>query len=290
MSMIMPFARIQRGLFAVSNRLLRVVAPSRARARGLRWWGRHYDMVREKDEEMFALLYIHFIKDRLRRTFGAAKLSILDAGCGQGRITIPLALMGHEVVGVDLSERAIEAAKQNAQRAAVTPRLLAGDLNEALPAFGPGTFDCVISTEVLYLLENYEELISHMVRLLRPGGLLIISLRTKLFYAMLFVMRRDLKKAAGLIVDGNNFFNDRWLNCQGADEMVELLSRNHLREIEAKSIGVMSGISGDPQSIFAIPSQLNEEERELLLKMEIALGETIHENARYILLSGVKPS
>ena len=41
----------------------------------------------------------------LLRTLPAGRLRILDAGCGVGRFAMPLARMGHEVTGSDLSAK-----------------------------------------------------------------------------------------------------------------------------------------------------------------------------------------
>jgi len=69
---------------------------------------------------------------------------------------------------------------------------------------------------------------------------------------------------------------------------MRLMDNNGLKDIKTRGIGVLSGIEGDPQSKFAIPSQVDQRDLDLLLNMEIRLGEQFSENARYILVSGVK--
>ena len=41
----------------------------------------------------------------------------LDIGCGEGFYSLYLASLGFDVVGIDLSDRAVELARQNAKRA-----------------------------------------------------------------------------------------------------------------------------------------------------------------------------
>jgi len=53
----------------------------------------------------------------LERQGLSGKLHILDAACGTGSITIPLARMGHAVIGVDLSESMLDIAAQKARAA-----------------------------------------------------------------------------------------------------------------------------------------------------------------------------
>ena len=59
-----------------------------------------------------------------RRTGGP----ILELGCGTGRVAIPLALDGHEVVGLDRSPAMLARAERHARRDGVTLRLVEGDM------------------------------------------------------------------------------------------------------------------------------------------------------------------
>src|SRR4051794_38897150 len=63
--------------------------------------------------------------------------TILDAGCGEGRNTVPLARAGYRVVGLDRSRALLAAAPKVAGS-----RYVLGSY-AALP-FAPGTFDAVL--------------------------------------------------------------------------------------------------------------------------------------------------
>jgi SAM-dependent methyltransferase len=52
----------------------------------------------------------------------------LDLGCGTGRNALYLARHGWQVTGVDMVERALEAARRTAERAGVAVRWIAGDV------------------------------------------------------------------------------------------------------------------------------------------------------------------
>lgn len=104
----------------------------------------------------------------------------LDVGCGSGRLLADLRDRGFQVYGADLSAAMVEASRTlTRQRTPVeTPRLLVGDV-EAL-AFRDATFDVVIAAGVLEYLSSDGRALSEIHRVLRPGGVAILSVRNQL--------------------------------------------------------------------------------------------------------------
>ncbi len=108
--------------------------------------------------------------DQLNSLIAALDLSaadyVLDAGCGNGRITEYLHRQtGARFLGIDLSKEAIKQANRIA-----TDKLnfQVGNLNSlALPA---RSFDAVISVDTLYYVENLESTVAGLVEVLKPGG------------------------------------------------------------------------------------------------------------------------
>ncbi|HEY3198713.1 MAG TPA: class I SAM-dependent methyltransferase [Nitrospirales bacterium] len=96
--------------------------------------------------------------------------SVLDIGCGLGRLTQALAVGNREVVGVDLSPIMIKRARLTGQSDRVS--FLEGDFL-ALD-FRGRMFDCVVSAAALHHM-NYDIALSRMVDLTRPGGRLLIQ-------------------------------------------------------------------------------------------------------------------
>jgi SAM-dependent methyltransferase len=97
--------------------------------------------------------------------------SVLDAGCGTGRVAIELSRRGHPVVGVDVDEAMIETARVKA------PDLdwVHGDLADPGLDFGR-TFDVVVMAgNVLIFVPagSEERVIANAARWLHPGGLLV---------------------------------------------------------------------------------------------------------------------
>ena len=102
---------------------------------------------------------------------------ILDAGCGNGRLTSSIARYGAEVVGIDLSS-SIERAHQNRQRFAGSqaPFVHFVQANVMEPPFAPETFDHIHTTGVLHHTPDTEKAFLSFLRLGRPGGRVYVQL------------------------------------------------------------------------------------------------------------------
>ena len=96
------------------------------------------------------------------------KLKILDVGTGNGSLALLLAEMGHDVVGIDVSEGMLSVARKKAKERGVNPDLSIGDA-ESLD-FGEESFDAVVSRIVLWTLPQPETAISEWMRVLKLGG------------------------------------------------------------------------------------------------------------------------
>jgi ubiquinone/menaquinone biosynthesis C-methylase UbiE len=101
-----------------------------------------------------------------------AGLSLLDLGCGTGRHAVWLASAGATVTAVDFSEGMLEEARRKPGGGSV--RFLAHDLHLPLP-FADATFDRVVSGLVLEHLGDLAAFFGEARRVLRPGGLAVIS-------------------------------------------------------------------------------------------------------------------
>jgi SAM-dependent methyltransferase len=97
--------------------------------------------------------------------------TVLDAGCGTGRVAIELASRGHDVVGVDVDPAMLEAARAKA------PGLTWVEADLTDPAFDLGrTFDVVVMAgNVLIFVPSRTEgqVIANTARHVSPGGRLV---------------------------------------------------------------------------------------------------------------------
>jgi SAM-dependent methyltransferase len=110
-----------------------------------------------------------------------APLRVLDAGCGDGRIAHELVQAGHRVTGIDYLETSVQYARQLVPQADFLRADLGDDLLE-LPGLAPDSFDAAVLVEVYEHLppRDCPQVLANLHRLLKPGGLLIVSVPTKL--------------------------------------------------------------------------------------------------------------
>lgn len=94
---------------------------------------------------------------------------VLDAGCGTGRLTAELleVLPRGRVVGVDLSQNMLDAARAHLAQYGTRVSLIACDLLH-LPF--ENTFDGIVSTAAFHWVLDHDRLFANLRRALVPGG------------------------------------------------------------------------------------------------------------------------
>lgn len=131
-------------------------------------------------------------------------IRILDAGCGTGVSTEYLIYLNPqaEVVGIDVSEKALEMAAERCRRSGVKAnhqkKVEFHQLNLEDAAKLPGEFDLINSVGVLHHLPNPEAGIKSLANKLRAGGLMHIFV-----YAELGRFEISLMQQAIALLQGN---------------------------------------------------------------------------------------
>jgi SAM-dependent methyltransferase len=130
--------------------------------------------IREEFDEIARLSAAHDSDDRynefLARLIPLEASSVIDIGCGLGRLTNTLATSTRKVIGVDLSPEMIARAKSledNSNRLGFR----CGDFLNM--QFAEPAFDAVITVATLHHLP-LQVAVDRMIQLVRPGGTLII--------------------------------------------------------------------------------------------------------------------
>jgi 2-polyprenyl-3-methyl-5-hydroxy-6-metoxy-1,4-benzoquinol methylase len=276
------------GIGALYGRVLRLVSPARYREHAIRETGARYDMTREPSEDYYARMYLHFIGQDLRDRFGAGKLAILDYGCGQGRLSIPLAQEGHRVTGVDISPEAIGRADENAREAGVTVSWHAGGMESLPGAFTGESFDVILCTEVLYMAEDPVPLLTGLLGYLRPGGILLLSLRTRYYYLLKAVRERDWPVARMVAGGTSGSLGGIGFNWHTEESAAALLAAAGARPVRCRGIGISSGIPGDPLAAICTPSDLPPADQQALGEIELLLAGEYAGNGRYLYIAAEK--
>lgn len=102
----------------------------------------------------------------IRKKIAKERMEILDAGCGTGGNLKCLTEFGN-VTGMDYDETALALASKKGQ-------IVKGSLPDALP-FSESSFDLITLLDVLEHLDEDENALQALHRLLKPGGFLLIT-------------------------------------------------------------------------------------------------------------------
>jgi SAM-dependent methyltransferase/acyl carrier protein len=132
---------------------------------------------------------------------------ILEFGCGTGLIIFPLAPKVKSILGIDISERALDHVRRTAADAGLGNIAVRQGSSEALEAIGDDSFDTVIlnSTVQYFPSAGYlEELIDKLVRVTRPGGAIFLGDIRHLgllapFQAEILLDRTDMATSAAAV-------------------------------------------------------------------------------------------
>ncbi len=103
--------------------------------------------------------------------------SVLDVGCGLGQLTYALKRRGLQARGIDLSQRAVQFGRRILEEMGSQVQI---DLGDALDIPYPqGTFDAVVSCDVIEHVPEQRLFLSEIYRALKPGGRMIIHTDNK---------------------------------------------------------------------------------------------------------------
>ena len=155
-------------------------------------------------------------------------LDVADIGCGDGYLTIETARWARRVVAVDRSREVLARARElAARRGAGNIAWKRGEL-EALP-LDDQSVDVALLSQALHHAERPEVAIAEAVRVLRPGGrVLVLDLRT---HGESWVRERLADNVLG--------FDDR--------ELASLLERGGLSDVRVR---VGARLDGDPFTVL----------------------------------------
>lgn len=105
---------------------------------------------------------------------------ILDHGSGSGRHIVYLAKRGFDMYGFDISESGIKISKDWLKKEKLDAKFKIGSIYKKLP-YQDNFFDAIISTNTIHheKIENIRKMILEIKRILKPGGLIFITVRKR---------------------------------------------------------------------------------------------------------------
>lgn len=99
---------------------------------------------------------------------------IVEIGCGTGQMSLYLARADRVVIGADLTRASLKLGVDAARRFQLEQvQFIETDLHN--PGLRAGAFDVVYSSGVLHHTPNPSAAFAHIVRLARPGGIIIVG-------------------------------------------------------------------------------------------------------------------
>ena len=128
--------------------------------------------------QLQAIIHADFIERYVRQGD-----RVLDAGCGPGRFTAVASHLGARVTALDMSERQLELAREKIEQADLLERVdsfVRADIAD-LSQIPDGHFDVVVcyGGALSYVCEQRHQAAAELVRVVRPGGVLLVSVMSR---------------------------------------------------------------------------------------------------------------
>jgi SAM-dependent methyltransferase len=127
--------------------------------------------------------YYYFEDRKINKALAMAnikeKASILEIGCNLGQMTFPLAEMGYNMTGFDLSKNAIDLANKRVQHYGVKNIRFEVHDAESYPDKKDESFDAVFSFSAFRYFPNPQNAFNEAYRVIRKGGTMIVDFPNK---------------------------------------------------------------------------------------------------------------
>ena len=154
--------------------------------------------------------------DRAIRRYERTRTSlVLDLACGTGAVTLPLAALGYQMTGVDLSEEMLSVARERAAEVGRGEILWLCQDMRAFELYGTvdATVCCLDSLNYLTRTEDVRACLSLIRNYLIPDGVLIFDVNTPSKFASVYGDRSYILESDGVYCGWQNFYNPKSRTC-----------------------------------------------------------------------------
>ncbi len=152
--------------------------------------------------------------------------SILDLGCGIGRISLEFARRGFRVTGVDRTIRYLEQARQQAEKENLNVEFIHSDMRAFMR---PDAFDSVVSMYTTFgYFENQADdrrVVNNIYISLKPAGTVLIDIHGKETLAKIFQERQWSEREGAILLQEHkviqnwSWMQTRWILLKGNDRI-----------------------------------------------------------------------
>jgi len=237
-------------------------------------------------EQFYAQIYLKHLFDRINTEFRQQSLKILDLGCHTGRLSIPLAQAGHQITAIDSSGFHIKLAQRHAQEKGVRCRFLKGDGFRQIRKMPADCFDLVLCTEVLYQIPDFRDCLKELIRLVRAGGFLATSHRTRFFYVAQALQKQDFDTARQILNHSEGPLWGSYFNWQTPDELRDLYRELGAASLTMRPIGIFTGNGDEGMARLCNLADIARERKEELFEIESQDSEEFCSLGRYLFVIG----
>ena len=138
-----------------------------------REWDRNY----ESKSNNLTSWYLKNRKKIVLSMFDFRKSKVLEVGCGTGIFSVEILKRGNKLWGIDISPKMIKEAKKKVKNEGLKAVFSTGDICNL--KFQNNFFDTVVVIGVMSYIEEDDKAFSELSRVLKKGGILIITVGNK---------------------------------------------------------------------------------------------------------------
>ncbi|WP_246055403.1 class I SAM-dependent methyltransferase [Pseudalkalibacillus caeni] len=155
--------------------------------------GDEFDSLVSFFDDMARTKWLGSIHNRLKQATGSWEgKSVLDVGCGTGRLLLRGVEEAGHLTGIDLSKEMLKASKQNFFFINRSEKATFMQADACEIPFEKGKFDLSLSTCVLFLLPEPEIAMKEMIRVTKEGGqLAMLNPSVRMDQAKAFAYAKD---------------------------------------------------------------------------------------------------